>query len=64
MQLSNVLYFDIKGHFWVTSAAFIPCLFDLLLFPFSNRRCSYARRGILFGLVWLVSVRQVTVQRL
>ena len=48
MQLSHVLYFDIKVIFWVTSAAFVSCLFDLLLFLFSNHR-SYARCDILFG---------------
>ena len=33
MQLSHVLYFDIKGHFWVTSAAFIACSATVVLIP-------------------------------
>ena len=28
-----VLYFDIKGHFWVTSAAFITCSATVILMP-------------------------------
>ena len=55
MQLSHVLYFDIKGHFWVTSAAFIACSATVVLIPVES---------FYLGLVWLVSVRPVTVQPL
>ena len=55
MQLSHVLYFDIKGHFWVTSAAFIACSATVVLIPVE---------AFYLGLVWLVSVRPVTVQTL
>ena len=53
MQLWHVLNFDIKGHFWVyTSAAFSACWATVVLIPVE---------AFYLGLVWLVSVRPVTV---
>ena len=48
MQLSYVLYFDIKGHFCVTSAMLSPAYFTFSCLLFINCR-SYAHLGILFG---------------
>ena len=57
MVTEHVLYFDLKGHFWVLSAF---CLLDLLLFLFSE--ClSYAFVVFGLGLVWLMSVLPMTV---
>ena len=55
MRLSQVLYFDIKGHFWVTGAAFIAGSATVVLIPVA---------AVYLGLVWLVSVHPVTVQPL
>ena len=54
-MIDYVLYFDIKGHFWVTSAAFIACSATVVLAPVE---------AFYLCLVWLVLVRPVTVQPL